>query len=144
MPPFRIRRNVGKLVAEILIVSDAVPMESRLPYLPSELTSYRKLEAPLDALRATLDGLARLRRKKNMQMFRHDHEPMQEVAALVSVVEQDFQEQFGISSSEEQALRWWVAVVMAYVDMRDQRNAERKEKKGEVGHSAEAKAFLRG
>ena len=37
-----------------------------------------------------------------MQMFRHDHEPMQEKAALVSIVKQRFHEQLGVGSSRKE------------------------------------------
>ncbi len=36
-----------------------------------------------------------------MQMFRHDHEPMQKIAALGAIVKQRLHEQLGICSSRK-------------------------------------------
>jgi hypothetical protein len=86
-PLLRIGRDVTKLILKILGVANAVFMESGLPDLAAELSAQAVRKTVLDALDAALDGLIRGRAEKNMQMLRHDHEPMKEIAALVSIVE---------------------------------------------------------
>jgi hypothetical protein len=86
-PLFRIGRDVTKLISKILHIANAVLVESRLSDFPAKLSAPAMRKAAFDALGTTLDGLAGRRSQQNMQVFGHDHEPMQKIAALVAIME---------------------------------------------------------
>lgn len=93
----RIGSDVFKLISKILFVANAMFVESCLPDLSAKLCPQAMRKAALDALGATLNRLTGERSEKHMQVFRHDDEPMEEIATLIPVAEQGNHEQLRIN-----------------------------------------------
>jgi hypothetical protein len=89
-PLLRVRCNVAKLSLKIVSIADPMLVKARLPDLSGELFANLMRKASFYALRAPLNGLPVRRRQQNVQVFRHHHEPMQQVPPLIPIMEQRF------------------------------------------------------
>ena len=94
--------DVAQLVLVVFGVADAVLMEARLPDAAWKFLRKSMGEAAFDALGATFDGLIYGGSQEDVDMFRHDCETVQVVAALVAVAQEGVKDQAGIESGLEQ------------------------------------------
>jgi hypothetical protein len=73
------------LIAKIVFVYHAMGMISRLPNLTRILFAHREGKPTFDELRTALNGLARRRRKHDMEMIRHYNEAMQKKTSTIAI-----------------------------------------------------------
>ena len=102
-PLLRIRCNVPELSPKILPVANAMFVESNLPDFAMILRPHLMRKPAFDALCATLNGLALRRSEQDVDMIRHDNEPMQCVSPLIPIVKERFDQQVGICRYHEQS-----------------------------------------
>lgn len=91
----RISGDVDAVLPVVFRIADAMFVKASLPDLPgvAGLHPHRVGESAFDALRAAFKGLVPGRRKKQMDVVRHDHKRMERVALLVAVAEEGFTEE---------------------------------------------------
>ena len=85
---FRIAGDVLVLTLIVFGVADAMGVEGWLPDFAGELRTDGVREAAFDALHAAFEGLVFRGGEEQVEVFGHDDEGVEEVTALVAVVEE--------------------------------------------------------
>lgn len=96
--------DVVELMIEVLGVSDAVLVISAMPYLAGRLLAHRERIASLDVLNALCCGLIEGWRNEDMNVIGHDDEAVELESLLLAMLEESFDEEFGIGCALEVAV----------------------------------------